>query len=238
VDAAFVIGDSGAFLLPAKLPIGRPFAPTNECLLLPGIHAAALAISRKDRRIILFSELRGPYGVADLAVLETDDEVLADRLALGIPPLLNQLDAAIVASLAVHKPRSLSTVALRLGWHERHLSTRIEQLRRVGAVARLPSGCFVRPRGLQPLGYLSAYEAKVTDWKKGFLQAATYATWADEATLAAGRLPRDPSRALAMAADLRLGVIADGIWQRRPERQRLLPQTRLWASEYVVAAMP
>ena len=185
----------------------------------------------------MLPELQGPYGVVDLALLETDDAVLADRLALGVPPLLNQLDAAIVASLAVLQPRSLSTIACRLHWPERHLVTRIEQLRRIGAVERLPSGCFVRPNGLQPLGHLSAYEAKVTDWRRGLYQAATYATWADESTLAAGRLPRDPSRALAMAAELRLGVIADGVWWRRAERQQLLPQTRLWASEYVVASL-
>ncbi len=237
MNAAVAYGDSGAFLLGARLPIGRPFEPTRERHLLPGVRSAALAVSRKDRRIILLPELQGPYGVVDLALLETDDAVLADRLALGVPPLLNQLDAAIVASLAVLQPRSLSTIACRLHWPERHLVTRIEQLRRIGAVERLPSGCFVRPNGLQPLGHLSAYEAKVTDWRRGLYQAATYATWADESTLAAGRLPRDPSRALAMAAELRLGVIADGVWWRRAERQQLLPQTRLWASEYVVASL-
>lgn len=205
--------------------------------MIPGLMAAAVRTARRDGRIIVVPELRGPCGVADFGIVETTDENLAARLGLGMPPLLNQVDAAIVGFLGPRRPTALSTIAQALGWPERDLYGRATQLRRRGVIAQLPSGCFVRPKGLEPLGRLSVYEAKVTDWKQGFSQAAIYATWADVATLGLQRLPRDPSPVLAMATDLRLGLISGGSWERRPVIQRLPRQTRLWASEHVVAAL-
>lgn len=234
---AIAFGDTQAFVFGARAPIGRPFQPTHEADMIPGLMAAAVRSARRDRRIIVVPELQGPFGVVDLGLLETTDEILSARLGLGIPPLLNQLDAAIVGCLAVRRPMSLSTIAQALGWPERDLSGRVTHLRRRGVIAQLRSGCLVRPEGLKPLGHLSVYEAKVNDWKRGLAQAATYATWADGATLALQRLPRDPSRAKAMATDLRLGLIADGHWERRAEVQLLPRKTRMWASEHVVAAL-
>lgn len=237
MSVAIAFGDTHAFVFGARTPIGRPFQPTHEAEMIPGLIAAAMRSVHRDRRIIVVPELHGPCGVVDLGLLETTDDILAARLGLGIPPLLNQLDAAIVGCLSARRPLGLATVARSLGWPERDLSGRVTHLRRRGVIAQLRSGCLVRPEGLKPLGHLSVYEAKVNDWKRGFAQAATYATWADDATLALQRLPRDPSRALAMATDLRLGLIADGHWERRAEVQRLPRKTRMWASEHLVAAL-
>ena len=237
MSVAIALGDTHAFVFGARTPIGRPFQPTHEAEMIPGLIAAALQSARRDRRIIVLPELQGPCGVADLGLLETTDEDVSARLGLGMPPLLNQIDAAIVGCLAARRPTALSTVAQALGWPERDLHGRATQLRRRGVIAQLRSGCFVRPEGLEPLGRLSVFEAKISDWKQGFSQAATYATWADDATLGLQRLPQDPSRVLAMATDLRLGLIADGSWKRRALIQRLPRQTRMWASEHVVAAL-
>ncbi len=237
MSVAIAFGDTHAFVFGARIPIGRPFLPTHEAEMIPGLMAAAVRSARRDRRIILVPELHGPCGVVDLGLVETTDETLSARLNLGVPPLLNQLDAAIVGCLAARRPMTLSAVAQALGWPERDLSGRATGLRRRGVIAQLRSGCLVRPEGLKPLGRLSVFEAKVDDWQRGLAQAASYATWSDDATLALQRLPRDSSRALAMASDLRLGLIANGHWERRAEFQRLPRQTRMWASEHVVAAL-
>ena len=221
---------------PASPVIGRPFAPKAEAELMPGIVAAALTIIRRGCRVHLLPELRGPHGVADLVVLQARDSVLANRLATGVPPLLNQLDAAIVATLAPREPKTLYEVSLELRCEERHLAPRVERLRRIGAIGITGMG-FVRPAALAPLGRLYAFEAKVTDWKKGCLQAADYAAWADSATFATGRLPRDRSAVLELATTLRLGVIEDRTWVRQPELEAPTAPMRLWASEHALAAL-
>jgi hypothetical protein len=228
---------AGPVVMPKSRPLGRPFQPTIEAELLPGVVLAAVRSARSDRRLIVVPELRGPFGVADVGILETVDGVLAARLELGIVPLLNQLDAAIVSSLHTSRPLQLSSVSRTLGWPEQHLVRRIEGLRRRGAVLQLGSGSYLRPAALMPLGHLAVYEIKVNDWRRGLDQATTYAIWADSATLALTRLPRNSGAVLGLAESRRVGVITDGVWRRRAERQRLAPSVRLWASEFVVASL-
>jgi hypothetical protein len=81
------------------------------------------------------------------------------------------------------------------------------------------------------------YEAKVDDWKRGLHQANTYATWADAATLAVGRLPKDRGPALGLAAALNVGLVERDIWRHRAHRQQLPATTRLWASEHVLQSL-
>lgn len=237
VPIAAAASDATTLMCSSRDPIGRPFRPTVEAEILPGLVRAALLRAHRARRIIVVPEFRGPYGVADVAILETTDERVAARLALGIPPLLNQLDAAIVSVLHVHRPTSGAVVARELGCQERHLAARLTCLIRAGGIFRLAAGTYVRSEGLVPLGHVSVYEAKVDDWRRGFDQAATYATWADEATLALGRLPRDSGGVLDAAVRHQLGLMVDGVWRRDPVHQRLPPRTRLWTSEHLLAAL-
>jgi hypothetical protein len=224
-------------VIPSPGARGRPFQPIAEALLIPGLLEAAIGCARDGRRLILLSEFRGPFGVPDLTIVETDDETLQARLALGIPPLLNQVDAAIVGSLEWNRPRRLSLVAELLGWPEQDIRRRAELLRRSGVIVRTRSGSFLRPEALKPLGQVAVYEAKVADWRRGLFQASTYATWADSASLTVGRLPRDATRAVDLAAHLRIGLFANGKWHRRATRQSLSRSVRVWTSEFVVAGM-
>lgn len=220
-----------------QLPIGRPFEPIAEADLIPGLIATAIRRAGRASRTVVVPELRGPYGVVDLAVLETRDELLAARSALGMPPVLNQLDAAIIGVLDARRASTVTMVADRLGWVERHIVGHIDTLVRHGIITRRRSGALVRPAGLEPLGQMSVYEAKVRDWRRGLNQASTYATWADRATLALGRLPRDVGQLLDAAEKLSLGLIAEGKWRRAPTPQVLSRQTRFWASEHLYAAL-
>lgn len=235
--APHLLSSPSPVVVPAGIPIGRPFQPCGEAEVIPGLVAAALARARKDRRLILLSELRGPFGVPDFVILETDDQTLTARMESGVSPLLNQIDAAIVGSLGAKRPRRLSSVARDLGWPERHLAPRANELCRSGVISQVQPGSFIRLAALKPLGHLAVYEAKVDKWRRGLLQASTYATWADSATLAIARLPRDPAPAVDLATELRVGLIADGSWRLRAERQSLSRAMRLWASEHVVASL-
>ena len=228
---------SSALVFDRQRPIGRPFEPIAEAELIPGLIATAIRRAFRGSRTVVVPELRGPYGVVDLAVLETTDELLAARSALGIPPVLNQLDAAIIGVLNAKRATTLYMVACRLGWVERHIAEHVDTLVRRGTITRMRSGALVRPAGLEPLGRMSVYEAKVRDWRRGLDQASTYATWADRATLAVGQLPRDVSQILDAAEKLRLGLIAEGKWRLAPTPQVLSRQTRFWASEHLYAAL-
>lgn len=237
VTIATFLGGSSALLSEPRRPIGRPFQPTSELELIPDLVAAALKLARRASRIVVVPELRGPYGVADVAVLETTDEVLSARLALGIPPLLNQLDAAIVGAIHAHRSTDIAALARELGWMERHLTLNVASLIRRGVITRRRTGALVKPPALVPMGRLSVYEAKVDNWRRGFDQTSTYATWADRATLALRRLPRDSAPVVDAAARLQVGLIADGVWKHHPGVQPLSRQTRFWASEHVLAAL-
>jgi hypothetical protein len=90
---------------------------------------------------------------------------------------------------------------------------------------------------LQPVGRLYALEAKVNNWSAGLGQAARYGSWADASAAVLGQLPRDPSRAVAQAAELGLGLALRARWLVRPRLRRLDLAQRLWASEFVIAAL-
>jgi hypothetical protein len=232
-----VLGEAVTHFCRPAPHVGRPFAPRQEAAIVPGLLRAAMGACQNDRRLFVIPEFHGPYGVADIATLETTDEALEGRHRLGIAPLLNQGDAAIVGCLPKRHSLHISTVSRVLGWQERHVAARVSVLCRRGILVQARSGSIARPVALTPLGRLSTYEAKVSDWQRGLIQASTYATWADRGALAIGRLPRDRTAVLSLAAELRLGLIVDGEWELAAADQRLKPQTRLWASEHAVAAL-
>ena len=176
--ATTILGSTALVTAP-QAQLGRPFQPKGEALLIPQALEAALRRGSRAARLVVIPEFRGPYGVADLAVLSTTDGAIAERLALDLDPLVNQLDAAIVGTLAPRRTLRISTLARELEWPERHLTPRIAALVRRGAVTQSRSGALARHAALEPLGDLSVYEAKTTDWRRGLDQAATYATWAN-----------------------------------------------------------
>jgi len=182
-------------------------------------------------------EMAGPIGIPDLTALVGDRSVLEARLALDVPPLLNQLDAGIVAAASARVPRSSSVIAESLGWPMDTILRRLPGLLRRGALVSTRLDRFIRPAALIPTGRLYAIEAKVRDRGAAIHQARTYGVWADGYVLVMGALSPRSTQLLLQDVDAdRGGLMVDGRWLRRPAMGSLGPGRRLWAAEHVVAA--
>lgn len=190
----------------------------------------------QDSVTIAISELKGPFGVADLVVVISRDDTLRGRLEAGVPPLLNQIDALITAAL--NKRQGLSTgelsAAIRVGASV--VERRVAALRRLGAVRARGDAWQVDTR-LKPLGRTYSFEAKSTDWRGGLDQARRYQLWTNAATLVLDRLPGTTDVLMARCRDRGLGLAERGSWLVRPCVQQREQGMAMWGSEYVVAGM-
>ena len=65
--------------------------------MIPGLMATAVKSARRDRRILLVPELQGPFGVADVGLVETTDDHRGwtdDAPTPSVLPLLSEEDFA------------------------------------------------------------------------------------------------------------------------------------------------
>ena len=200
--------------------------------------ASARTLPRTDAGLLLIEEMTGPLGIPDLTAVVGDPNLLAGRLASGIPPLLNEIDAGIVAALNPRRGSSSDQVAARLGWSEPTVRRRTARLHTIGAVARTPSGNLVRHPAIQPVGRLYAIEAKLREWRRALRQARSYGAWADSYVLVMGPLGSAPLAELTASVQRdRAGLMVDGRRICTPRLHPLPNARRLWAAEHVVAAM-
>jgi hypothetical protein len=187
---------------------------------------------------MIVREMAGPIGIPDLTALLHDPLVLQARLALGIPPLLHQVDAAVVAVTPTRQPRSAKAIAHILRWPEATILRRIPSLIRNGALVKVKDDRYVRVEAIRPLGRIYAVESKVRDWRRAVQQARGYSVWTDSYVLVLGPLgPKTVERVKSEVASDRGGLIVDGRWLIRPVVRTLSPARRLWASEHLVAAL-
>jgi hypothetical protein len=216
---------------------GRLFEPRQEAALLPDVEHLARGFSKPDHLTILVRELVVPFGVVDLAALVVGAGALLARVRLGVPPILNELDAAIVAALGARRPNKIPTVARRLGWTVDTVLRRLPALRRSGAVRQVGRGSLLRADGLEPLGELVALEAKVRDWRGALHQAKTYGLWCDRAV---GVLS-EPVSSWDEVADAfrsaRVGLALRREWAVKPVRRHLPAYRRLLGSEAFLAGL-
>jgi hypothetical protein len=217
---------------------GRRFEPTHElaladdavraCRLLPGAH----------RGLLVIAEMTGPMGIPDLTALVGDLDALDMRLALDVPPLLHEVDAAVAAVAQPRRPQTPEMMASALGWPVGTVLRRMPFLLRAGALERRTATTYVRPQHLRPVGGIYAVEAKVRDRTAAIQQARAYSVWADSYVLVMGPLADEPLRRLREDVDSdQGGLMVAGRMLRRPVRQSLMPSRRLWAAEHLVAAM-
>lgn len=216
---------------------GQRFQPTRELELLPTAIAAARSLPGSHRGLRLVQELAGPYGIPDIAAVVGPTTRLTDRLALPIPPLLNEIDAGIVAACSPLRGRSVEAIAGTLAWAPASIRRRIPALLKTHALVRTDRGTFIRPEGLAPLGTLYAIEAKVEDWRRAVAQARRYRTWADGYVIVMGAVSSRGLEWLTTEVSRDGGglLVSEG-WICRPRKQTLPPARRLWAAEHVVAA--
>jgi hypothetical protein len=227
-----------AFVVHAGRPRhGRRFEPVREQELSADALRAAQSLPNAHRGIAVLLEAAGPFGVPDVLAVVGPPQALEARLRSPVPPLLNQVDAGVVASAAFAAPRTLESLAGRVGWSEETVARRLPHLVRVGALTRVGSDRFVRPEELVPVGRLYAIEAKVKDWRRALKQARTYAVWCDSYVIVMPELGRASTPAVTDATALDGGgLMMGGKWVHRPRIRARSNAQRLWGSEHVIAA--
>lgn len=227
---------------PANVHAGRPragrrFEPVRERELSEDALAAASTLPGAHRGVRILLETAGPLGVPDLLAVVGPLSVLDDRLALPVPPLLNQVDAGVVAAAATSAPRTVASLARRVGWPEDTVARRLPHLVRSGALIRVGRDTYVRPEALQPVGRLYAIETKVKDWRRALRQARTYSVWSDSYVIVMPALGSGSLAGLmtAVGAD-NGGLVLDGKWVQRPRLLQRSTAQRLWGSEHAISA--
>ena len=217
---------------------GRRFAPTHELALDADAVAACRTLPGAHRGVLVVRELTGPIGIPDLTALVGGERALEARLGLEIPPLLNEIDAAVAAVCHPSRMLSASAIAAGLSWPVETITRRMPGLLRAGAVVRVRDDRYVRPAALVAGGRLYVVEAKVNDRVGAVNQARMYSTWADGYVIVMGRIaPRPQAQLLAAVEADGGGLVLDGKWVRRPVIHRLPTARRLWAFEHLVAAI-
>lgn len=232
------MADAPCVIASSRVRGGRRFEPIHERELESDSLRAARALPAAHRGLIVLRELAGPFGIPDLVAVVGVPNRLEDRLALGVPPLLNQVDAGVVAAAAPRAARTVETLAARLGWRAASVQRRLPELVRVGALIAAGPATYVRPAPLQPVGRLYAIEAKVKDWRRALRQARTYSLWCDSYVLVMASLSSGSQPTLVEAVkDDGAGLVVAGRWLQRPRLGRRSPAQRLWGSEHLVAAL-
>lgn len=216
---------------------GRRFLPVEELQLTPDAMRAIRGLPGAHREVSVFREVAGPFGIPDFLAVIGPQTALRERLALGVPPLLNEIDAAIVAQTSPKSGKTIEKVANKLGWPLSTVQRRIPGLLRNGALRDVGQGRYVRPSALSTIGRLYAIETKVRNFKRALRQARTYALWCDNYVIVMPQLSEAAlfSAREALAAD-RGGLVMAGRWVQRIRTSDLPPTRRLWGSEHVVAA--
>jgi hypothetical protein len=217
---------------------GRRFAPVAEAELAEDALAAARGLPHAHRGLVVITEMTGPFGVPDFVAIVGPPDRLEARASIPVAPLLNEVEAAIVAVLAPRAARSIDTVADALGWPLPVIERRLPTLLRTGAVIEVRPGRFVRPAELEPVGRLYALESKVSDWRRAILQGRRYRLWCENYVVVMPELSNSTGlrAAEAIGAD-GAGLVAAGSWVRRVRAHHLSPSRRLWGSEHAYAAL-
>jgi hypothetical protein len=216
---------------------GRRFEPISERELSSDTLLAARGLPNAHRGLRILLETAGPFGVPDLVAVIGPTQALNRRLRLRVPPLLNEVDAGVVAAAAVKAPRTAVTLAARVGWPIETVNRRIPGLLKSGALRAIGTESFVRPAALQPVGRLYAIEAKVRDWRRALRQARTYSIWCDSYVIVMPALgPTSTPNVLGEVRSDGGGLMLDGRWLVRPKLRSKSPSQRLWGSEHAIAA--
>lgn len=217
---------------------GRQFEPTLEAELHNLARDAASSLPGARNGLLIIDELVGPIGIPDFVAVVGHLQKLQERISLGVPPLLNELDAAVVGATSDSAPRTLKSISATLGWSEDVVQSRVPELHRKGALIKTGRATYLRPNGLRPVGNLYAIETKVSAWPRAVEQGRKYKVWCDSYVLVFGFLSDQVmARLLSEVERDNAGVVVNGKWKRRPKISRKPNWQRLLGSEHVVAAI-
>lgn len=216
---------------------GRRFLPVAERAL----RADALHVARHLRGsaagLVVFEEVAGPFGIPDFLAVTGSPTLLQRRIKSGFPPLLNEIDAGIVAHLTAVRGKPLGTLVKGLGWKSSTIERRLRGLLRSGVVRDIGDGRLVRHESIVPVGRLHAIETKVRDFRRALRQARTYALWCENYVIVMSEMS-DAARVAAVDAVIADcgGLVVGGKWVQHPRARQLIAARRLWGSEHLVAA--
>jgi hypothetical protein len=217
---------------------GRRFEPVEERQLEPDALRAVRGLPGARQGLLVLREVAGPFGVPDLVAVVGPPDVLRRRLAVGMAPLLNEVDAGIVGAAAPAAARGLDALASSLGWSTDTLSRRVPALVHSGALVERRPGVYTRAAELQPVGRLYAVETKVSKWRRAVQQGRAYQLWCDAYIVVMPSLGSMPlAELISEARQDGAGVMVAGRWVVRPRVRRRPEYRRLWGSEHVVAAV-
>lgn len=216
---------------------GVRFAPGPERAMEATARWVATQLPGNESGLLALREFHAPFGVPDLTVVVGDPSVRRRRLRLGVPPLLNEVDAGVVAAVGSEWPASARQIAVRLSWPLSTVQRRLPTVLKSGALIEVSPGRFLRRPAIVPVGFTWAIETKVDDWRKALVQCRTYRTWADGYVLVMERVSAPGVRELrrSVSAD-RGGLVIGGEWITKPSTSALKRPRRLWTSEHIVAA--
>lgn len=216
---------------------GRRFEPIQELELHDAARAAARSLPGASRGVLVVPEFAGPLGVPDFTAYVGPVEWLRERQLLEVPPIVSEVDAAILAVAHVRRPSTVEDLADALGWPESVIAGRMRRLVAVGALEEDRPGLYVRRSAIEPAGRLWAIEAKVGDWQKALQQGRTYSVWADGYVLVMGAMSKRSTAALLEEVRRdRAGLVVDGRWLARPRLVAPSERHRLQAAELFAAA--
>lgn len=216
---------------------GRRFLPDAERRLDRVAKQAARELPGADAGLLALREFHAPFGVPDLTVIVGDAITRQRRLRLRVPPVLNEIDAGLVATASDTQPTSPRQFAQRLSWPLGTVTRRLPSVLRSGALREVAPERYLRPSALQPIGTIFAVETKLNDWRRALTQCRTYRTWADGYVLVMPKVSVAAFTVLSREVRRdRGGLLIDQDWVVYPRTTRIAKARRLWASEHVVAA--
>lgn len=222
---------------PRSETAGRRFEPVRELELTDAARHVIESLPRASSGITVLREALMPYGMPDFTALVGPKERLQARKRLAVPPILNQLDAALIAAAAVRRRYSTETLARRSSLPKATVERRLPDLLSNRALLKV-GNAYVRPPGLVPIGRLYAIEMKINGWQRGIYQCRRYAVWADSYVLVMNSLSgRSEQKVVEAVRGDGGGLVVDGRFLLRPRITAPSPATRLLASEYFLSSL-
>lgn len=209
---------------------GRRFEPTTERELDPALRTLTGGLPSAEHGLLGVVEFPAPRGVPDLLCLTKGFDGLKRRLSGDLPIIESAADCAVVAALSVNRTRSAPTIARTIGMSDTQVQRRLRALTHDGIA--LPHGTgFRRAAAIGPIGRMYAFEAKVSDWRGGLVQAMRYSAWADATVLVLLHPPSNLRDVTDHCARLGVGLAVRDSWIRKPKLVPPQPALRLQASE-------
>lgn len=209
---------------------GRRFEPTTERQLDSDLRALARTLPGAHNGLLGVVEFPSPRGVPDLLVATRAYEALGRRLSSGLPFVESPSDCAVIAALKVKRTRSIESVSSETGISVAQVERRLRALSNLGVAIAHGLG-YRRSPEIEPIGRIYAFEAKVSDWRRGLSQALRYSEWSDASSLVLLRPPSNLDDVADRCATLDIGLAVRDEWIRKPKIGRPHSALRLEASE-------